>query len=392
MREDSPRWEQINPSAFAHEQDGLRDLASYLPDADPYHVWANVEFVGTDGSINEIDALVLTPSGLFVLELKHWQGEIRGDGTQWVRRMPNGRLTPEDSPYILANRKAKRLASLIQFYARQQGKQALTPFVGAAVFLHARTMTARLDEIGRQHVYGLDGGTSGLDSLKTFLLDRPRRAGMAGRRAAGPPDRRTGQGRQDPSVGGGPAGRAVDPASPTVCRGCGLAGLPGRARDGQVPGSAGAFLPDQPRPGRRRTGDQAGGRAGVSPAAGHPPSGHRAGARSCGSCVGSGVGVRSCRGFRAARPLAGRARTQAHPRPEAASGAGSRRDCRLRAFETARPSGPESAGRVRGGAQAGAPGVDRHRLAGGWPVGGRDAGEPAQLGQRRRRAGDLLRR
>jgi hypothetical protein len=52
MRENSPRWEQINPSAFPHEQDGLRELASYLPDADPYHVWANVEFVGTDGSIN----------------------------------------------------------------------------------------------------------------------------------------------------------------------------------------------------------------------------------------------------------------------------------------------------------------------------------------------------
>ncbi|MDT5026204.1 MAG: hypothetical protein QOE61_2630 [Micromonosporaceae bacterium] len=115
MREDSPRWEQINPSAFAHEQSGLRDLASYLPDADPFHVWANVEFVGTDGSINEVDALVLTRSGLYVLELKHWQGEIRGDGTQWVRRMPNGRLTPEDNPYILANRKAKRLASVIKF-------------------------------------------------------------------------------------------------------------------------------------------------------------------------------------------------------------------------------------------------------------------------------------
>ena len=81
MREDSPRWEQINPSAFAHEQDGLRDLASYLPDADPFHVWANVEFVGTDGSINEVDALVLTPSGLFVLELKHCRPARRLPGS-----------------------------------------------------------------------------------------------------------------------------------------------------------------------------------------------------------------------------------------------------------------------------------------------------------------------
>ncbi len=142
MREDSPRWEQINASSHVHEQDGLRELASYLPDADPYHVWANVEFVGTDGSINEIDALVLTASGLYVLELKHWHGEIRGDGTQWVRRVGNHRLTPEDNPYILANRKAKRLASLIRYYARQQGREAEAPYVGAAVFLHARNMNA----------------------------------------------------------------------------------------------------------------------------------------------------------------------------------------------------------------------------------------------------------
>lgn len=174
MRHDSPRWEEINPSEFAHEQEGLRHLASYLPDTDPYHVWANVEFVGTDGSINEVDALVLTPSGLYVLELKHWLGEVAGGGTQWTRRIPNGRLMPEDNPYILANRKAKRLAGLIRHYARQQGRADQTPYVGAAVFLHAVAMRANLDEIGRQHIYGLDRHPSGLPSLKNFLTERPR--------------------------------------------------------------------------------------------------------------------------------------------------------------------------------------------------------------------------
>ncbi|GIF21403.1 serine/threonine protein kinase [Actinoplanes tereljensis] len=174
MREDSPRWEQINASAYLHEQDGLRELASYLPDSDPYHVWANVEFVAGDGSINEIDALVLTPSGLYVLELKHWQGELRGDGSQWVRRAPNSRLIPEDNPYVLANRKAKRLASLISHYARRQGRAAASPYVAAAVFLHAKNLTADLDAIGRQHVYGLHGrAESGLPSLREMLLAQP---------------------------------------------------------------------------------------------------------------------------------------------------------------------------------------------------------------------------
>lgn len=45
MRLDSPRCEEINLSA--HGQDGLRELASHLPDADPFHAWANVEFIGT---------------------------------------------------------------------------------------------------------------------------------------------------------------------------------------------------------------------------------------------------------------------------------------------------------------------------------------------------------
>lgn len=187
MRQDSPRWEEINPSPFEHERDGLRILAAYLPDADPYHVWANVEFVAADGSINEVDALVLTPSGLYVLELKHWHGKITGDGVQWVRQMPNGRLTPEDNPYILANRKAKRLAGLIRFYARQQRRQDEAPYVGAAVFLHAKTTMAHLDEIGRQHVYGPDDNLSELPSLREFLLAEPRRTdwlvdGKRGRR------------------------------------------------------------------------------------------------------------------------------------------------------------------------------------------------------------------
>ncbi len=171
MRLDSPRWEEINPSGYAYEKDGLRELAGYLPDADPYHVWANVEFVANDGSINEIDALVLVPSGLYVVELKHWQGEVAGDGTQWMHRAPNGRLIPEDNPYILANRKAKRLASLIRHYAKGQA----APYVGAVVFLHAQLMRSKLDEVGRQHVYGLDShAVSSLPSFKQFLLAHPK--------------------------------------------------------------------------------------------------------------------------------------------------------------------------------------------------------------------------
>jgi hypothetical protein len=71
IRAGSPRWREINASAWEHERVGLAQIRDLFPDADPYQAWANVEFLGTDGSVNEVDLLVLTPSGLYLLELKH---------------------------------------------------------------------------------------------------------------------------------------------------------------------------------------------------------------------------------------------------------------------------------------------------------------------------------
>ncbi|NJC84890.1 BREX system serine/threonine kinase PglW [Planosporangium mesophilum] len=174
MRENSPRWKEINASVWPLERAGLHHLKTLLPDSDPYHAWANVEFVGTDSSLNEVDLLVLTPSGLHLLELKHWQGEIAGNGTQWTVRSPSGRLRYEDNPLLLANRKAKRLASLLEHYGRQSGKRVRIPYVRAAIFLHAPNTTVRLDEVGKQRVYGLHTDSrSGLPSIYDLLIQQP---------------------------------------------------------------------------------------------------------------------------------------------------------------------------------------------------------------------------
>jgi serine/threonine protein kinase len=121
-----------------------------------------------------VDLLVLTPSGLYLLELKHWQGEISGDGSQWVLRSLNGRTRREDNPLILANRKAKRLASLLRHYAPQSGKRVRVPFISAAIFLHGPRLKVRLDEVGRQGVYGLPGNRqSGLPDIEGLLTRKP---------------------------------------------------------------------------------------------------------------------------------------------------------------------------------------------------------------------------
>ncbi len=57
----SPRWTEITPSQYPWERDALAFLRQRLPDHEPYRVWSNFEFIAGDGSINEVDALVLTP-------------------------------------------------------------------------------------------------------------------------------------------------------------------------------------------------------------------------------------------------------------------------------------------------------------------------------------------
>ena len=93
----SPRWKEITRSEFPWEREALTFVRERLPDHEPYRAWSNFEFIGLDGSINEVDVLVLTPKGFFLIEIKsapgiHYEGKIR----------------TYDNPLLLANRKASR--------------------------------------------------------------------------------------------------------------------------------------------------------------------------------------------------------------------------------------------------------------------------------------------
>lgn len=133
MKSDSPRWIQVTESGFPWEAAALRFLRERMPDADPWRVWANFEFIGLDGSINEVDALVLSPRGLTLVEIKNWGGEIRAEGNVWTR-FKGGRPAPEDNPLLLANKKAKRFKSYLESKLDRRDGLDL-PFVSAAIFL-----------------------------------------------------------------------------------------------------------------------------------------------------------------------------------------------------------------------------------------------------------------
>ncbi|WP_299314376.1 BREX system serine/threonine kinase PglW, partial [uncultured Halomonas sp.] len=115
--------------------------------------WSNFEFIAQDGSINEVDLLVLTPKGCFLVEVKSHSGELSGDASTWVQIKRDGRRQSFDNPRLLADRKAKKLASLLQAQpsSRKTNKERI-PFISSMVFLSSENLTTRLEGPARINV------------------------------------------------------------------------------------------------------------------------------------------------------------------------------------------------------------------------------------------------
>ena len=101
------RWVEVTPSPFAHEAAGLELVRKVLPDETPFRAWSNLTFMDLKGRWHEIDLLVLGRGRLHLIELKHYEGVLRGNEHSWLREGKR----PEESPLRLANDKAKFLQS-----------------------------------------------------------------------------------------------------------------------------------------------------------------------------------------------------------------------------------------------------------------------------------------
>ena len=142
------RWHVIAASNFAWEREALDWLRAHLPDRDPWHVWTNFEFIDDQGKVCEVDALVLSGAGLFVVEIKSRPGTLAGDVHTWTWTT-DGRVLTTDNPLILADRKAKRLASLLRRQPAVVKAKMRLPFVEPAVFLSSTSLDCRLDSRAR---------------------------------------------------------------------------------------------------------------------------------------------------------------------------------------------------------------------------------------------------
>src|SRR5690606_31568736 len=150
-------WKQITPSDFAWESEALAFAKSILPDHDPYRAWANFEFTAADGSINEVDLLLITAKGMYLIEIKSHPGIIAGDAANWQWTKPEGG-TPKvfDNPRLLARRKVQKLVSLLKEQPSFRRSKESLPFIEALVFLSSENLVIRLEGNARHGVVNRD--------------------------------------------------------------------------------------------------------------------------------------------------------------------------------------------------------------------------------------------
>ncbi|MEX0585714.1 MAG: NERD domain-containing protein, partial [Pirellulales bacterium] len=135
-------WSTLTESRYPWERDALEFVRERLPEHSPYQAWSNFEFIADDGSINEVDLLVFTPHGFFLIEIKSRPGRLYGDAGTWTWQTERRRTTV-DNPLMCTNLKAKKLNSVLQ---RQRAfkKKGRVPFIEALVFCSAPDLQSEL--------------------------------------------------------------------------------------------------------------------------------------------------------------------------------------------------------------------------------------------------------
>ncbi|MEV5828463.1 BREX system serine/threonine kinase PglW [Spirillospora sp. NPDC052242] len=160
-------------SEFPWEQDALDFVKARMPSVDPYRAWSTFTFTAKSGHPREVDLLMATPTGLYLVEIKSHQGRLVNNGSTWMFHHRD-RVSTIENPLHLADRKAKELKEQLQWALRKLNVRGLrVPFIQAAVFLSDPGLKSELDDIQRAAVYARDT-SNGLPAIWDDLLGRGR--------------------------------------------------------------------------------------------------------------------------------------------------------------------------------------------------------------------------
>lgn len=151
-------WTEVTTSEYAHERAALQFVRQGLRDREPFRAWANFTFIADDGTRNEVDLLVVSPSGVHLIEIKSHPGRMEGDAGTWTWIKPDGSRRALDNPLLLTERKAKKLKSVLlaQPAFRDPARRRHGFFLKAVVFLANSDLSVGINEAGRTDVYGPD--------------------------------------------------------------------------------------------------------------------------------------------------------------------------------------------------------------------------------------------
>ncbi len=125
-------WVKVAESGYPWEREALEFVRTRFPSHEPYRAWSNFEFVADDGSINEVNLLVFTPEGFFLIEIKSRPGRLYGDAGTWLWEA-DGKLFTTDNPLLAANTKSKKLRALLQRQRACKNKGQV-PFIEPLIF------------------------------------------------------------------------------------------------------------------------------------------------------------------------------------------------------------------------------------------------------------------
>jgi serine/threonine protein kinase len=161
-------WIKFAESRYPWEREALEFVRSKFPAYEPYRAWSNFEFIADDGSINEIDLLVFSPMGFFLIEIKSRPGRVAGDAGTWLWDH-DGRTVTIDNPVIAANTKAKKLRALLNRQRAIKGKGEI-PFIEPLIFCSAPDLCLGLTGIAANRVCLRDRERTAESSARSGVL------------------------------------------------------------------------------------------------------------------------------------------------------------------------------------------------------------------------------